>query len=101
VPEFYQMLEGALWREERWKDLLAWHAAHIMNGSGAKAKSGGSITMEMLLGRPPIPLTKAPPPKPEPEPAVDDKPRPPTEAVDPIRARLEQLAAMGMVTRVQ
>jgi hypothetical protein len=100
VSEFYQMLEGALWREERCKDLLAWHAIHVMSGFGAKAKSGGSLTMEMLLGRPPIPLTKAPP-KPEPEPAVDDEPRPPTEAVDPIRARMDALVAVGKAVRIQ
>jgi hypothetical protein len=101
VWEFSRMVEGALWREERQRDILAWHAANVMAGFGAKTKSGMAITARALLGRDPVPLI---PPRPEPPPAktYDATPTPKRAApVDPIRARLEALAQQGLAVRVK
>ena len=100
------MLDGALWREERLRELLAWHAMHVMAGAGAKSKSGGPINLEMVLGRAHIPGPHYQPPEPEPEPVAapaDELSAPsPQKTVDPLTIRLEQLAKRGFqVTRVQ
>jgi hypothetical protein len=106
VHEFHQLLDGALWREERFRELLAWHAMHVMAGAGAKTRGGGPIHMEALLGRAPIPGPHYQPLAPEPEPAAPSEatpsaPTPSRQSIDPIRARLEQLVERGMATRVQ
>ena len=100
------MLDGALWREERQRELLAWHAMHVMAGSGTKTRGGGSITMQTLLGRAHVPGPHYQPPEPAPEPVVTPEaepsaPTPPPQPVDPIRARMEQLVERGMAKRVQ
>jgi hypothetical protein len=93
------MVTGALWREDRLRDLLAWHAVNVMNGSGAKTKGGGPITMETLLGRAPTALkyyfaTADEAPTPESEPSMA-APSPAPPPVDPIRFRLEELERRG------
>lgn len=111
------MVEGALWREERQRELLAWHAYHIMVASGAKKRSGGALTVADVLGRDyfiPGPHYRMPEPVVFAQPEVatpHDDPLPrrgpvtavegTAEAADPIRARLDSLVARGMAVRVQ
>jgi hypothetical protein len=107
VAEFDQMLDGALWREERFRELLAWHALHVMSASGAKSRGGGPLTMELILNRGYIPGPHYQPvdiQEPDPVKTRDDKPSAstPVKSVDPLTIRLEQLAKRGFqVTRVQ
>ena len=107
MAEFHQMLDGALWREERLRELLAWHAMHVYAASGNKPKSGGVFTMDFVLGRAHIPGPHYQPPEPEPEPVAAPEADPlasppPPKTVDPLTIRLEQLAKRGFqVTRVQ
>ena len=100
------MLDGALWREERLRELLAWHAMHVMAGAGAKTRGGGPITMQALLGRAHIPGPHYQPPEPEPEPVAtpaDELSAPtPPRTVDPLTIQLDHLAKRGFqVKRVQ
>jgi hypothetical protein len=87
------MVRGALWREERHRDVVAWHALHVLAAAGSKRR----FTLEEVLGRKPMPLVEErpapPPPTPEPEP---DEPQP----VDLIRARLDMLVAAGLAQRM-
>jgi hypothetical protein len=107
VAEFDQMLDGALWREERVRELLAWHALHVMSASGAKSRGGGPLTMELILNRAYVPGPHYQPvdvQEPDPVSTAIDEPSAPTPmtAVDPLTVRLEQLAKRGFqVTRVQ
>jgi hypothetical protein len=107
VAEFHQMLDGALWREERFRELLAWHALHVMSASGAKSRGGGPLTMELILNRAYIPGPHYQPvdvQEPDPVSTTTDEPAAPrpVKSVDPLTIRLELLAQRGFqVTRVQ
>lgn len=42
------MADGWRWRLERTRELLAWHAANVINGSGMRTRS---VSAEKILGR--------------------------------------------------
>jgi len=46
--EIHEMAEGWRWRMERTRELLAWHAANVMNSSGMMKRK---VTPQKLLGR--------------------------------------------------
>lgn len=102
------MVDGALWREERQRELLAWHAWHVISGFGTKKRGGAALTLQDVLGRGFIPGPHYEHPAPQ---ATHDRPaattpapmRPPTPAApfDPIKFRMEQLVRMGKAVRVE
>jgi len=53
VREIEQQIAGALWRRAVARDDLAWQTALLMNATGNFKER---ITMDTLLGRPPLPL---------------------------------------------
>lgn len=77
VGEIERVIAGALWREARAMDALAWQTAHLMNATGNYKEP---VRMETLLGRDPLP--------PDPRAA-------PREADGPVSEKAER--AMGLL----
>jgi hypothetical protein len=92
VDEVHDCLEGARWREERWRDMLAVVTLHVVAGFGTKKQNDTPWEVKDFLGRdlvqifPPLPL-----------PPGVEAPEPP----DPVLVKLEALEAMGLIRRVQ
>jgi len=81
--EVEEMIDGAIWRLAQAQDARAWQTALLMSATGNYKEP---ITVEQLLGRPPLPLD----PRQKPVAETEDAPEPSEKAA---RARALLAAA--------